>query len=367
MANTNFNSTTTTDLTGAVPDWSVDDKLTDGEDSQKLKKWTNTNASRNYGYYYGVGEYRTAVNSSATWVIGQGYDAENERDKITLDHIRGVGEDTALAIFWNHLVTMSFNGDAYAEIITDNGKPIPDGVLINLKPLDPRRVSHYTNKQGLIEKYGYRQGDGNEKIIQPNMMFHSMNNRVLDEPHGTSDTSAVEWVISKIMQAREDYARLMHVTSIRIFYVDENDTTRQNVIKTQYAKAIKDGEVMMLTCKPEEARFEDLAPPPAATWIAWLTHLEDKFYKQLGIPKVAIGGTQDNTEASAKVGVLVFEPVWTRRIMELESDIWNQLGIKIKIRKQPSMMDGMQQQEQKNNAQTGFQPNDTQVNIEGER
>lgn len=362
MTNPNFRKTTTIDLS-SVADWSVDDKLTDGEHGQELKKWTNTNSSKNYGFYYGVGEFRSAVNASATWTIGQGYTAESARDKVILDSIRGAGEDTFLSILWNHLVTMSFNGDAYAEIIRNKDT----GTLLNLKPLDPRRVNHYTNKQGIIVKYGYMQGDGKERMINPNMMFHSMNNRVLDEPHGTSDTSAVEWVIEKIMQAREDYARLMHITSIRIFYVDENDTARQNIIKTQYKDAIENKHVMMITCKPEEARFEDLAPPPADTWLRWLGYLEDKFYKQLGVPKIVLGGTADNTEASAKVGVVIYEPVWTRRIMELESDIWNQLGIKFKINKQPSMMDGLQQQEQKNQAQTGFQPNDTQVNIEGER
>ena len=368
MANTNFGKTTTTDLQSGVPDYSQDSKTTDGDFPQKENEWTNENAAKYYKFYYGVGEYRAAINSFATWVIGQGWTAEFPRDKVILDHIVGAGEDTALSVFWNHIATKKFNGDAYCEIVTEpKEKFLPDGILTNLKPLDPRKMTHITNKEGIIIGYKYTQGDGKIKDLDTKQVFHSMNNRILDEPHGTAETSAVEWVIEKIQQARQDFARLMHVSSVRILYVDENDTTRQNQIKTQYAKGIKNGDVVMMTCRPEDAQFEDLTVPGATAWIAWLNYLEDKFYRQLGVPKVVLGGTAENTEASAKVGVVVFEPVWTREILELEADIWNQLGIKIKINKQPSMMDGLQNQEAKNNAQTGFQPNDTKVNIEGKR
>ena len=377
MADKNFGKTTTIDLTDRVPDYMQESKNTDGVYGQEENKWTNTNASKYYGFYYGVGEYRAALDSFGTWVMGQGYETENVRDKVTLDHVSGVGEDTFLSLLFNHVVTKKFNGDAYMEIVTDNGKPIPEGKLINLKTLDPIKMAHITNEKGIIIRYEYTQGNGEIKKLDTNMVFHSMNNRILDEPHGTAMTSAVEWVIEKIQQAREDFARLMHVSSVRILYVDENDTAKQEVIKTQYAKGLKNGDVIMMTCKPEDAKFEDLTVPGAVAWIMWLDYLEDKFYKQLGVPKVTLGGTAENTEASAKVGVLVYEPVWTREILELEADVWNQLGIKIKINKQPSLGDNLKQQEQKNNAQTGFQPSDTQVNntpvnntpvnIEGER
>ena len=201
MANTYFSKTTTIDVS-TIPDWEVDDKLTDGESGQKLKKWTNTNASRNYGVYYHLGEYRSAVNASATWAIGQGITVPDEKDKVRLENIRGNGEDTIISLLWNHLVTMHFNGDAYMETIRND-----KATLINLKPLDPRRVSHYTNKKGLIEKYGYMQGDGKEKFFPPDKIFHSMNNRVLDEPHGTSDTSAVVWTLEAIEEAYRDWRK----------------------------------------------------------------------------------------------------------------------------------------------------------------
>ena len=188
--------------------------------------------------------------------------------------------------------------------------------------------------------------------FKPYEILHFCNDRILDEPHGTAVTSAVEWAITKIQEAREDYARLQHTSSVRIFFVDEQDVTRQTTLKTQYATAIKNKEVMIITCKPEEASFKDLEAPNSANWISWLNYLEDKFYKQLGVPKVVLGGTAENTEASAKVGVISYEPIWVREITELEADFWNQLGIRIKINKQPSLMDNMQTDEAKNTGQT---------------
>lgn len=345
---TSFNKTTTTDLTGNVPDYAVASRITDGGQGLEENRWFNSDAAKYYGFYHGIGEYRAAIDAFATWVIGQGYETFTTRDKVILENFTGWGEDTFLSILFNHLVVKKFNGDSYAEIIRDEQTKIP----INLKPLDPRRMIHITNQQGRLKRYEYMQGAGKIKEFKPEEIFHSCNNRVLDEPHGTAVTSAVEWVIEKIQQAREDFARLMHVSSVRIFYVDENDTTRQNTIKTQYATAIKNGEVMMLTCKPEDAKFQDLEVPNSQAWIIWLNYLEDKFYKQIGVPKVVLGGTSENTEASAKVGVIAYEPIWTKEILELESDIWNQLGIRIKINKQPSLMDNMKTDEKANTGQT---------------
>ena len=141
-------------------------------------------------------------------------------------------------------------------------------------------------------------------------------------------------------------------------YVDEDDKTRLTNLKTDYAEAINKGELLIIPTSPKDAKFEDLTLPPVDSFLGWIRYLENHFYQALGVPKVILGGTAENTEASAKVSYIVYEPVYTREIIELEMDLWNQLGIKIKIRKQPSMMDNMQSDEMKNTGQTGFQPND---------
>ncbi len=345
MSDLRLGNSSATDLTNEVPDYEVSWKTTDGGFTQKENKWNNPYASKYYGFYYGVGEYRAAINAFSTWVIGQGY--ELITPNTNLENINGWGEDTFQSIIWNLICVKKFNGDSYAEIVRND-----KGTLINLKVLDPRRITHITNGEGILIEYEYRQANGKIIKFKTYEILHFCNDRILDEPHGTSVTSAVEWAITKIQEAREDYARLQHTSSVRIFFVDEQDTTRQTTLKTQYATAIKNKEVMIITCKPEEASFKDLEAPNSANWISWLNYLEDKFYKQLGVPKVVLGGTAENTEASAKVGVISYEPIWVREITELEADIWNQLGIKIKINKQPSLMDNMQTDEAKNTGQT---------------
>lgn len=348
-------NTTTTDF-GNVQgfNYEVPEKNTEGNLAGKEQEWTNPNASKYYGFYYTIGEFRSAINAFATWVIGQGYDCPLSRDKMVLDNINGWGEDTFQSILWNMLCVKKFSGDAYSEIIRND-----KGRLVNLKPLDPRRIIHVTEK-GILNKYKYVQGDGKTIEFKPNEILHFCNDRILDEPHGTAVTSAVEWACEAMKEAYVDWRRIMHKSSLLIFYVDEQDTARQTKLKTEMAEGIKNGDILILTCKPEEARLEPVPAPPAQAWLLYVNNLEDKFYKQLGVPKVVLGGTAENTEASAKVGVISYEPIWTREITEIEKDLWNQLAIKITIRKQPSLMDNMQADEAKNTGQTKLQYQGTQ-------
>ena len=73
--------TGTTDL-GTGIDYSQDTKSTDGAFSQKENKWININFTKYYGFYSKIGEYKSAINSFATWVIGQGYECELKSDKV---------------------------------------------------------------------------------------------------------------------------------------------------------------------------------------------------------------------------------------------------------------------------------------------
>lgn len=354
--------TQTDTITPTISDYSPDSKTSDGIYSQKENKWINTDFAKYYGFYDSVGEYKSAINSYATWTIGQGYTADTATEVI-LENITGWGEDTFLSIMWNMLVVKKFGGDAYAEIIRNE----ETGTLLNLKTLNPERMAHISNNKGLLERYEYTQSDGKTKPFLPNKILHFCNDRVLDEPHGTATTKAVEWVIEALEEVRRDWRRISHRSAVRVLYVEEDDKTRRANLKADYAEAIKKGDVVILPGSAKDYQFTDLTPPSVEVYLGWMRYLENHFYQALGVPKVVLGGTQENTEASAKVGVLVYEPVWTREISELEADVWNQLAIRIKVNKQPSLNDNMQTQENKNQAQTGFQPNDTKVNIEGER
>lgn len=355
MANPNFQSTTTTDLTSGVSDRTIDSKTSEGGYGNKENRHNNANASKYYGYFHNVGEFRSAIKSYAIRILGWGYSCGDSETKVTLDHISGNGSDTFWSIMFNHLHVKKFNGDSYMQIIRDDDSD-RTSTLINLKSLDPKRVTTITNEQGLIIRYEYSQGNGTIKNLKPEQVLHSVNNRILDEPLGTAETSAVEWVLEAVQEAERDWRRLMHRSSVRVLYVDEEDTTKQAKLKTELAVGISKGEILIIPCKPEDAKFQDLEVPAADAWVRYLNYLEGKFYSQLGISKVSIGGTtENNTEASAKVNIVITEPVWIKEITELENDLWNQIGIRIKINKAPSLMDNMQTDEAKNTGQTKLQ------------
>jgi hypothetical protein len=94
-------------------------------------------------------------------------------------------------------------------------------------------------------------------------------------------------------------------------------------------------------------------------FLSWISYLENFFYQAVGIPKIILGGSQEFTEASSKVGYLTFEQVYMSEQRKLEQDLWNQIGIFVKFERPISLKDEMAQSEAKNTGQVGFQPNDT--------
>ncbi len=352
----NLNASTTTDFQSGVPNYQIDSKTSEGGYSSKENRHSNTNASIYYGLFRGHGEFRSAILSYVIHVLGWGYKTDPLTESI-LSLIKGNGKENFWKLMYKHLECKKWNGDAYTQIIRMKPTELfPQGRLINLKTLDPNRVTEITDENGIIIRYEYAQGNGGMKGLTPEKVLHSSNNPAIDEPLGIAETEAVKWVIEAMLENGIDQRRLMHYSSVRVLYVDETDTARLTKLKTELASGIKNGNVVILTCKPEEAKFEDLVVPPIEAFIRYQNWLENKFYSQLGISKVSIGGTtENNTEASAKVNMVITEPVWLKEIKEIEDDLWNQLGIKIIINKQPSLMDNMQTDEAANTGQTKLQ------------
>lgn len=342
----NFSKTTSFD-TSTWNVYTADSKTSDLAQGEGKHEQSFTDFPKYYGIYLTIGQYRQAINAFATWALGQGYTADNAT-MVMLENITGWREDSFWDIIWQMVVIKKVNGDSFAEIIRNQDT----GTLINLKPLDPFKMKIEYNDKGRITGYKYNQGNKEEKTFKPEQILHFCNDRTIDEPHGNSVTKAIEWVVEALEEAKALGRRMMRLAYVTIFYVDENDTIKQEKLRTELENGIKSGHIVLMTCKPEEAKLEYTEAPPIVAYISWLNYLEDQFYKALGVPKVVLGGTAENTEASAKVGVISYEPTWTRECHGIERDIWNQLGIKLTINKQPSLMDNMQTDEAKNTGQT---------------
>ena len=353
MAETDITQAVVSDMTGRVDDFSVDTQLTDAAGDQKETTWVNTKWSQYLGYYKEIPELKKAIDALAIWILGKGYIAEDDI-KDQLDNITGWGEDTFNSIMWNMLVTKKVAGDSYAEIIRN-----PEtGAVINLMPLDPGSIRHVVNRQGKIIRYEQiSKAKAPVRKLSPNKIFHLCNDRIADEIHGVSAVEACEKVILARNEAIEDWKKVLHrnVVPVRIIEADTDDTTKLAKLKTQYEDAINKGEVLIVP--KGNVAISDTAPVLQDA-LATIKYYENFFYQAVGIPKIILGGSEEFTEASSKIGYLTFEQIYAREQLEVENDLWNQVAIKIKYNKPASLMNEMLSSEGKNTGQTGFQPND---------
>lgn len=351
---TNLNNATITDLSN-VSNYSVNSQVPDASSGiQKETFYDYPDSAQYLGYYKEIPELKKAIDALATWVTGKGYEISSITTKTDIDFMKGWGEDSFQAICWNLEVQKKVFGDAFAEIIRDNGR------LLNIKPLYTGDMRVVVNDKGIVDHYEQRTNvkDGEPRRLEPYQVLHLVNDRVANEIHGVSVIDAVKWVIDARNEAMKDWRRISHLSSIRVIYVDADDTTKLNQLKTQYQNGIATGNVMVLPGrKGVDYEIDELTLPPIDAFLRWIQYLEGFFYQAVGIPRV-IATSENYTEAASKVGYLTFEPIYTREQTELESDLLKQAGIRIIFNRPPSLMETMQNSESKNTSQTGFQPGD---------
>jgi len=354
MADLDIRKTTTTSMDAAVKDFSVSYKIIDEAGDQEETYWDNINWAKYLGYYKTIPELKKAIDALACWTAGKGWKSDT-RTKIILENIRGWGEDTFQSIMQNMIIVKKVNGDAFAEIIKEE----KSGILINLKPLNPGSIRVVVNKKGIIIRY--EELGGKKRAFSPENILHISNDRVASEIHGVSVVEACQWVIDARNEAMSDWRRILHrnLAGVRVIEVDEDDTAKLNILKTQWAAAINKGEVLIL---PKGTAGVPNIPPPTNPE-NWIRYLENFFYQAVGIPKIILGGSQEFTEASSKIGYLTFEQVYMAEQRLLEDDLWSQLGIKVAFERPVSLKEAVTESEEKNTGQVGFQANEMQPNV----
>lgn len=313
-------------------------------------------AATNFGYYKSEGALNSAISSLATWTVGKGYETEDDETGIMLEHLTGWGEDSATSLFWNMIVTKKIVGDAFAEIIRNDS-----GTLVNLKPISPERMKIVIAPNGLIKHYIQMRTGQDDLTLPPEKVFHICNDRIGDETHGNSVLETCKWVVDALKEAREDYRKVLHrnVVPLRIIEVDTENATKRNRIMAEYKTAIEQGEVLVVPKGTVEIKNEQIAIQDP---IAWINSLENYFYIAVKVPRV-IATSEGTTEAGGKVGFLTFEPVYTFEQTLFEQDLWNQLSIRVKFNRPPTLGGMMQEDEAANTGQTGIQPQDTEATI----
>ena len=339
-------------------DYSVPAVRPDSPTDIEETTWDNTKFFKWFGNYRNIAKIKKAIDGYATWILGKGYETEDTITKVSLEDIDGWGEDTFQSVLWNMIVTKKIGGDAFAHVIRDE----KTGTIINFKPLNPAYVRIVANKKGRIKRYEYRHAGKNENVkYKPQEILHLCNNRVTDEIHGVSDIEAVEWLVEAQEEAMRDFRKMLHRNGVaRVIYVDTDDTTKINSLKAQWKEAIEKGDVMILP--KETAEVKDIQGSLQDP-LPWIKYLDNLFYMSIGVPRVILGGSEEFTEASSKIGYLTFEQIYLREQTELEADLWKQCAIKIKFNKPASIKNELLQSEEKNTGQTGFQPSEATATL----
>ena len=373
MVETNISKATVGNLENTQENFEVGAINTEGISDNKETEYLNPDFTKYYGYYHTIPELKAAIDAKATWTVGKGYKAGEEvdgvfipdnRNQAILDNIIGNGVDTFDSILKNMSIISHVNGDSYAEIVR-NPKT---GTLINLKPLDPTSMTVVFDRQGIIIRYEQRSKTGTVRVkkkFEPNDIFHLTKDRVADEIHGTSIIRSVQWVIDARNESMADQRLLMHrnVKPIIFFKLDEDNQTKIDEFITKMDKAIAKGENIYIPSGTVE--FEVLSIPPNATMnpLPWIEYLSGFFWKAVRIPQIIVGGSQEFTEATAKIAYLAFQQNVEEEQRIIETQMWQQLAIKIELEFPASLQNELLSDTKKDAESGAAKPSDTEVNI----
>lgn len=328
MPETNISSADYGDLKTTGTDYEVDAVSTDAAGDQDETAWINTEFHNWLGYYKKIPELAIAIDAKATWTIGKGFKA-NEITQMLLMSIKGFGKDTFNTILENAIRTYHIGGDSFSEIVRD-----AEGVLINLKPLDPSVMKIIANRKGIIKRYEQTNKiKENIKKFKPEEILHLSRNRVADEIHGVSILPVVEKIILMRNEAMEDMKQLMHrhVKPRIVFKLDTDDTTKIAAFKVKADKASDQGENLFI---PKGAVEHELLSVPANATLnplPWIQQLNNYFFQAVGVPQIIVGGSQEFTEATAKIAYLAFEQTIEEEQLYIEEQILSQLNLEIEL------------------------------------
>jgi len=355
MANLDLNTATTTDFTNQVTDFIVESKSLDAANDNGETYVYFTDAAEDFGYYFNHPQVSSPINSLATWAVSRGWETDDEILKQELEHVTGMGKDTFETIMWNHEVVKLAVGDAFAEVMRKKD------TIINIIPISPERVKVVIKGPRIIR---YEIWNGKKWVIKkPEQILHSQNKRIGDQTHGTSLIQSNKKVIDALLEANDDERTIKHRDkALGIAYYDTTNSTKILSAKSEIHKAVENGDMLLLP--KDELKIEPYPSRSSEDRQNWLQYLENLNYQTGGVPR-SIATSDGTSEVGGKMGHVIFEPIYTKEQVDLEGDLWNQMGIKIKFNRPPSLggMEPAPIDESKNTGQIGIQPNDVEASM----
>lgn len=363
MPETEISSAVTSDLSTAVTDYSVDTRLTEGVTEQKETTWMNDDWPQYHGYYKEIPELRAAIDAKATWTIGKGFKTDPETTQVLMG-IKGWGKDTFNTILENMTRTMMIGGNAYAEIIRDD-----DGDLINLKPLDPGVMKHVGNPKGMLIRFEQTSKIRQPvKKFQPEDIFFLARNRMADEIHGISLIESLVPIILMRNEAMSDMKIVFHryVKPFNIFHLDTDDTVKIAAFKAKQDSITENVENMYIPKGAVEVDRQSIPQFSTLNPLPWIAALNKYFYQATGGTDIVIGGSEEFTEATAKIKYLAYQQNVEELQLQIEEQVGLQLGIEIELEFPASLENELLSDKAKDVQSGAAQPTDTTATMPGE-
>lgn len=363
MPETDIESSVASDLTNALPDYSVSAEDTDGAQAQKETEWMDDKWTKSYGYYNSIPEFKTSVDAKARWTIGAGFETD-EPTLMLLNNIKGNGKDSFNSILENQIKVKTLSRVSYAEIIRDK-----DGVLVNLKPLNPGVMKVFVNQKGRIIRF--EQIDKTKKPIhkfKPEEIFYLVNGRIADEIGGTRILDSLQWLIDARHEVMTDWKKVLH-TLIKpkiIWHLDTDDPDKIAAFKTKNDAASADNENIYIPKGTVVPEVVAVAVNQTLNPITWINQLNDYFFQAVNVPQIVIGGAKEFTDASAKIVYLAYEQSVKAEQLYIEEQVLNQLNISIALTFPATLQNELISSREKDPNIQANQPNDTTAELEGQ-
>jgi hypothetical protein len=355
------------------PAVSVETKNMDGPSDAKETRWDNDNFTQNWAYFLSMGDLKSAFLMKSVWNTGKGYKADGRTTEI-LDRIRGWGKDTFEDILFNADLIANVGGGSYTQIIRDP----EDGTLVNLRPMDPAKMSNIVDSQGMLKRFeqttsfpkkGFTNriknflGITHVQKFAPEEIFYLTNNRLGDQIHGISDIEGLEPTILAEKESFEDMQKLQHfqVRPFIIFKLKTDDDDIIDGIITKIENTRQKGEDLFIPDDDNILSYEVVQVNPSQIIMDWRNDLKNKFYRQLGMPMI-IFGASGSTESGGKIEYAGHEQVFERNQRKLEKQFEAQVGLKIDLISPASLLGDLQGDEAKDaNQGLEFQKSDVQA------
>lgn len=319
------------------------------EETDDENKWSSSRWSEFNGYYKNHNPVKGVINKLALWSVGRGFTADTKTTEI-LRKVIGWGKDSFEDVADNNVRVRHINGDSYSEIITTDDEPIAeDGSnLLNLKPLDPGKMSHITTKQGQLIRYEMTRKENSPQTFKPHEIFHLILNRDADEVHGTGDIESITTYLDKIKQLDEDMSILFHkfVVPTILFKLNTDNTTKIADLKKKMDKALNtQGNIYIPQGAVEFEIVEAKERGQNAT--DWRRIWVDEIVRSGGVPALIMAQEAGSTEASSKMVVFTWEQTIRNEQQNFERQFENQVNLKIKLIPPKSIEDSVKSDEKK--------------------